>query len=335
MPYNKDAYTRYKMIDACIRRKTKPAPKLADLMEYVSDKLGRQVSESSIQKDIYAMRYDSNLGFNAPIEYDYYKKGYVYTDPDYFIEKLPVTDDELQSLEMCIGFLQQFTSIPAIKIFEESISRMAASVKKSREKLSKDAILVYDKTKKYAGAHFMQEVVAAIRDRTVLKIQYQSFTRDKAKEHTIHPYFIKEYSDRLYLIANDVAPGKMQKFLTFSFDRIQSIQSTGSVFKEQFLDRENYFSNTLGVTNVGDKPELIILECVPMQAAYFKTQPIHHSQKIINDSNKSFVISLELVINPELIMKILSFGSKVKVTAPLTLVQRIKDEAADMVKNYS
>jgi predicted DNA-binding transcriptional regulator YafY len=335
MPYNKDAYTRYKLIDACIRRKSKPAPRLADLVEYVSDKIDKPVSESSIQKDIFAMRNDVNLGFNAPIAYDYYKKGYIYTEEDYFIEKLPVTDDELQSLEMCIGFLQQFTSIPAIKIFEDSISRMASSVKKSREKISKNAIMVYDKNKKYSGAQFMQDIVGAIRDRLIVKIQYQSFTRDKAKEHTIHPYFIKEFSDRLYLIANDVAPGKMQKFLTFSFDRIQKIQVTATNFKEQFIDRDNYFSNTLGVSNVGDQPEKIVLECLPTQAAYFKSQQIHHSQKIINETNKIFVISLNLVVNHELIMLLMSFGGNVKVLEPESLLQKMKENIQIMWTNYS
>jgi predicted DNA-binding transcriptional regulator YafY len=334
MPYNKDAYTRYKLIDTCIRRKSKPAPSLSDLVEYISDKLGRTVSESSIQKDIFAMRNDSNLGFNAPIAYDYYKKGYVYTEEDYFIEKLPVSEDELQGLEMCLGFLQQFTSIPSIKIFEESIARMAQSVKQTREKGSKSAIVVNDKNKKYAGAQYMKDIVYAIQERKVVKIQYQSFTRDKAKEHTIHPYFIKEFSDRLYLVANDVAPGKMEKFLTFSFDRIQQLQLTNTTFKEEFIDRENYFSNTLGVSNVGDTPEQIILACSNTQLGYFKTQPIHHSQKIISESDKGFSLSLNLVVNTELIMRILSYGVNVKVMEPASLRDKIAATCLAMSKQY-
>ena len=54
-------------------------------------------------------------------------------------------------------------------------------------------------------------------------------------------YFIKEYDARLYLIANDIAAGKAPKFLTFSFDRMQKVTDTYDSFKEEFVDKVNYF----------------------------------------------------------------------------------------------
>ncbi len=333
MPYNKDAYTRYKLIDACLRRKTKPTPTLQDIVDYVGDKIEKYISVSSIQKDIYAMRYDKNLGFEAPIQYDAKKKGYYYEDPEYYIEKLPVSEEELQGLEMSLGFLQQYTSLPTIKLFEESITRMAASVKKSRESFKND-LLFSEKDKKYVGVQYMQEIVNAIRDKHILKLKYQSFATGKLKEHTIHPYFIKEYSGRLYLIANDVAPGKAQKFLTFSFDRVLGVDCLQQKFKEQYLDKANYFSNALGVSNVDDVPQIIKIKCHPTQANYLKSQPIHHTQEIILDNSQEFTFTLKLVINLELKMRILSMGDKAKVIAPSNLVEEIKVIIDNLKKSY-
>ncbi len=110
----------------------KPAPTLQELVDYVSEKLGTPVSVSSIQKDIYAMRYDASLGFNAPIEYSQEKRGYIYTDPDYSINKIPLSEEDLQGLEMAIGILEQFKGIPAIGLFEDSITKLATAVKHSR-----------------------------------------------------------------------------------------------------------------------------------------------------------------------------------------------------------
>ncbi len=328
MPYNKDAYSRYKLLDQRIRNTRKTAPTLEDLVEFVSDKLGKTVSVSSIQKDIKAMRYDENLGFLAPIAYDLRKKAYCYTDPGYSIEQMNLSEEDLQGLETAIGILQQFKSLPAIKFFEESISRMAASVKKNREATaSKENYFLLDRPLRYIGAQHMSSIVDAIRDKRVLRIEYQSFNKPTAKNHTVHPYFIKEYSGRLYLIANDVAPGKAAKFLTFSLDRMVAVKDTYDSFEEQYVDKTEYFNNTLGISYVDGTPEKVVLQYAPSQAGYLTTQPIHHSQKTLKNTDKEFTIELTLVINPELKMRILSSGSQVKVLQPASLQAFIKEEA--------
>jgi predicted DNA-binding transcriptional regulator YafY len=331
MPYNKDAYTRYKLLDQRIRNSRKPAPTLQELVEYVSDKLGKTVSVSSIQKDIEALRYDNNLGFNAPLIYSKTVKGYVYTESDYSIDHMNISEEDLQGLETALGILDQFKGVPAIKYFEEAISKMSASVKKNRE-ANKENIFLLDRPNQYLGAEFMNTIVEAIRDKRVIKIMYQSFNKPQPRLHTVHPYFIKEYDARLYLIANDIAPGKATKFLTFSFDRIQDVKDTYDSFKEQFVDKENYFTNALGISYVDGNPEKIVLSFSTTQAGYLKTQPIHHSQKILIDTDKEFRIELLLVVNPELKMRILSNGSKVKVLEPKSLQEFVMEEAKAMVK---
>ncbi len=333
MPYNKDAYTRYKLIDNRLRQKQKSAPTLEDLVTYVCDKLGKQVSVSSIQKDIKAMRSDAALGLNAPIIFDRYKYAYKYSDPNYSIDRLAVSEEDLQGLEMSLGILQQFTDLPAIKMFEDSILRMVSSVKKSRETANaSNNILLLDRPNKYGGVQYMQQLADAIIEHKVTRLSYQPFSKPKPKEHIIHPYFIKEYDGRLYLIANDVAFGKLTKFLTFSFDRITKVLVTNQDFKQEIIDKSSYFKNTLGISNVDDDPQKIVLQFAPEQANYLKTQPIHHSQEIVTDTDKKFVIQLQLVINPELKMRILSFGSKVKVMEPNSLAQFVTMEAKAMLK---
>jgi predicted DNA-binding transcriptional regulator YafY len=334
MPYNKDAYTRYKLIDTRLRQKQKPAPTLEDLVAYVCEKLGKSVSTSSIQKDIKAMRSDTALGLNAPIVFDRYKYAYKYSDSNYSIDRLAVSEEDLQGLEMSLGILQQFTDLPAIKMFEDSILRMVSSVKKSRETAStSNNILLLDRPNKYGGVQYMAQLADAIIEHKVTRLSYQPFNKPQPKDHVIHPYFIKEYDGRLYLIANDVAFGKLTKFLTFSFDRITKVLVTNEDFKQEKIDQTAYFRHTLGISNVDDEPQNIILSFAPEQANYIKTQPIHHSQSIISDTNEAFIVQLKLVINQELKMRILSFGSKIKVLEPQELRTYILSEAKQMAKN--
>nr|MBP6335245.1 WYL domain-containing protein [Bacteroidia bacterium] len=76
MPKNKEAYTRYRLIDEALKNRQKPFPSLSELAEKCEELLGKKVSKSTMQKDLYAMRFDEGLNFQAPIEYNDARKGY-------------------------------------------------------------------------------------------------------------------------------------------------------------------------------------------------------------------------------------------------------------------
>ena len=67
MPLNRDAYTRYRLIDMRLRKK--PYPKLEDLLEFLKEKMDKPVSKRTLQLDLQEMRYGQALNFNAPIIY--------------------------------------------------------------------------------------------------------------------------------------------------------------------------------------------------------------------------------------------------------------------------
>ncbi|HQW46503.1 MAG TPA: WYL domain-containing protein [Chitinophagaceae bacterium] len=331
---NKYAVTRYRLIDNRMTMKQKPAPSLQEIVDYVSEKLGTTVSVSSIQKDIYAMRNDEGLGFFAPIEYDSFKKGYVYKDPNYSVNNIPVSEEDLQGLEIAIGILEQFKELPAIKLFEDAINKIASSVKQSRENKINSNILLLDRPKRYKGIEHLSEIVDAIRQKHEMRIQYQPFNKTEAKKHRVQPYFIKEYNGRMYLIAKDIHPTKKPIFLTFAFDRMSDVLKMNQTFNEDEMDRENYFNATIGISLTGEKPEKISLQFEPTQANYVKSQPVHHSQRIVKDTKNQLVIELEVVVNYELIAMLLSFGEKVKVLKPLSLAQKITNIAQAVLSKY-
>ena len=331
---NKNALTRYRLIDNRMTMRHKLPPTLEEIVDYVSQKMGMPISVASIQKDIYAMRYDSSLGFNAPIEYDRKNRRYVYSDASYSISNIPVSDEDLQGLEIAIGILEQFKEIPAIKLFEDAINKIASSVRQSRERVTGSSILVLDRPKRYQGIEYMSDIVEAIHAKNVLRINYQPFTKNEPKKHTVHPYFIKEYNGRMYLIGKDIHPTKESKFLTFSFDRMHDVIRMNQTFSEEEVDKENYFRAAIGISLPNSKPEKIMLKFNPAQRYYLLSQPIHHSQKIVKDTEKEFSISLELVINYELRSLLLSFGDSVKIMKPQRLAEEMKATISRMLAQY-
>ena len=331
---NKNAYARYRLIDQRLTNKSLKAPSLGDLVEYVSEKLDINISVSSIQKDIYTMRYDSNLGFDAPIEFDRYARGYVYTDTDYSIDKMPVSADDLKGLEFAITILEQFKDIPAIKVFEDAITKIASSVKQNIEnEQSGKEVFILDRPNSYKGIEFMPLIVEAIRERREVVLKYKPFGKDE-KKHTIHPFFIREYKARLYLIAKDIHPVKAAKTLTFSFDRIVDVIKMNKTFNEGSINNRAYFDATIGISKTDDKPQEIVLQFAPHQSNYLLSQPLHHSQKVLKQNDKEFTISVEVVMNYELSERLKGYGSQVKVIKPSSLAKEIMEDAALILKLY-
>jgi predicted DNA-binding transcriptional regulator YafY len=334
MPFNKDAYTRYKLIDERLRSKNKPAPTLLDLQAYVCKKLNKEVSVRTLQTDLQDMRYDSGLGYKAPIAYDRKTKSYCYTEEGYSIDKLPLNEEDLFGLDIAVGILKQFKDLPALRQFQDVITRISTTIRTSKEGNNSAGFLMLDRPMQYQGVQFMQAIVDAIQNSKQLKLWYQGFARKEPKEHMVQPYFIKEYKGRLYLLAMDIAAGKMPKMLLFSFDRFTKVQETMTSFKPDKVDRENYFAHTLGVSFSTDDPQDIVVRFTKNQAAYVNSQPLHTSQKIVSETDDFTTFSYRLVVNIELKMKLLEMGANAKVLKPDNLTAWLAEETEKMANLY-
>lgn len=332
MPLNRDAYSRYRLID--IRLRKKPYPTLEQLIDYLSENLDKRISKRTVQLDLQEMRYSQALNFSAPIMYDKRERTYRYTDPDFSISNLPVSPDELHGLEFAISILDQFKHLPAIKEFEEAIQRIASTVKINKEARGEADYIQFEKPFVIQGVEYIEPILKAISERRVIKFTYQKHGSDETSENLLEPYLIKEAKNFWYVIGKRTNK-KEQKILTFALDRIQNIQLTEETFSEGDIDKKNFFKNVVGVSLGEGQTEKVILAFAPVQGKYIKTVPIHHSQQVIKESKSELRIGLEVVINHELKMQLLSYGSNVQVIQPKKLAEEIKETAKQMIKLYA
>jgi predicted DNA-binding transcriptional regulator YafY len=109
---------------------------------------------------------------------------------------------------------------------------------------------------------------------------------------------------------------------------------TNKHFDEKNFDEASYFQHAVGITVHDGDPEHVLLSFTPRQGKYVKSQPIHSSQEIVEDNNDECRVSLHVVINPELTMTLLSYGSQVKVLKPAHLAEKMAEEAKAMATLY-
>ena len=171
------------------------------------------------------------------------------------------------------------------------------------------------------GIEHLSPLFNAILNKIPLNVQYKTF-EGKQYNWEIHPYHIKQYNNRWFLIGlnND----EYQNITNLALDRIVHFEQSATPFIENTIieDFDDYFFDIVGVSFPPDgKVEKVLLQFAPGRFPYIVSKPIHSSQKTISPNEG--LISLDIIPNRELESIILSFGDDVEVLAPESLRRAI------------
>ncbi len=334
MATNKNASYRYRVIDNCLKNTARKWT-LNDLIETISEKLEdglsiyKGVSKRTVQNDISIMRSMYPRGFDAPIVC---KDGnYSYKDPYYSINNSPLNERDIDALQEAIDIFKQFESIPVFEELNSMVLKLEGKILTDKD--DKRKIIDFEKVENVKGIKLIKPLYEFIKNKQVVEIIYRPFNRDESLIMVIHPYLLKEFNNRWFLIGYNE---ELKKMSHLALDRIQTFTKTDIFFRISKEFNENlYFNNILGITlPENTQPELIELSFSPDRAPYIKTKPIHQSQIIIKEDEEGIIIQLKLVINKELISLLLSFGKDINVIKPESLKMEIKEIISVAIKKY-
>ncbi len=335
MASNKNALIRYKTIDLCLRNRYKRWV-LDDLIEACSDALyeyeGKDVyvSKRTIQLDIQMMRSDK-LGYNAPIEV-YDRKYYRYSDEDYSIMNIPVTDHDIKIMNESIQILREFKDFSLFKEMDGVLRRLEDSVYATQK--NHRPIIHLEKNEQLKGLKFIDQLYDAILNKKTLKICYRSFKSKDLNEVHIHPQLLKEFNNRWFLLALN---HKRKIRTTFALDRIVSLETPEHSIQyiDQAIDGDEYYKDVVGVTVLEKiNPTLIKFRVDKRNAPYVITKPFHNSQVIISENNQGTTFGIKVQINFELERLILGFGDSIEILEPKRLRTRIRHKLKKASSRY-
>lgn len=318
MPANKNALIRYKTIDKCLRNHYRRWT-LEDLVDACSDALyemegiDKGVSVRTIQSDIQTMRSDK-LGYNAPIEvYDH--KYYRYTDEEYSIMDMPLSENDCNVLQEAIDMLRQLEGFEQFAEIADVVGRLQDKLSISRN--NRKPIIHFDSVPNLKGIRLLTPLYNHIVQKQTLRIMYQSFSAKQPEEYILYPYLLKEFRNRWFLFGSKAS--NLQLY-NLALDRIVSVEPIEMPYKENpDFDSEHFFDDVLGVSkNINNTPRRIVFWANAAQSNYIKTKPIHPSQRIIeeNPEDGSCTFSIEVVINFEMYSIFMTYGPGVKILRP-------------------
>jgi len=277
------------------------------------------------------MRSDK-LGYNAPIVV-YDKKYYKYEDENYSITNIPITEYDMRVLSETVEMLKQFKDFSLFSELGWIIQKLEDKV--YTEKTKQTSIIHLDKNENLKGLEYLDVLYQAILKELCLTITYQSFRARDASEIIFHPFILKEFNNRWFVIGKE---NKKEPILTLALDRILSLEYNLNVpYLNEDFNGDDYYKNTIGVTVLNDNQlHEIHLKFDSNNTPYVLTKPIHHSQKLLEKfKDGSSIISINVHLNFELNRLILGFGNSVEVLKPRILRNQIKKTIKKAFQIYS
>jgi len=323
MSTNKNAVLRYNTLDKCFSNAGRQYY-FEDLLDAVNEALLFENPESSgvqvrqLREDIRFMKSDS--GYAAPIDsVRVGKKAYYrYSDSVFSINQTPINETEAKQLRNAISVLQRFEGSPEFEWVNELVPLL-----KDQFVLKENPVKVmgYDSNIDYSGYEHITPLFSAIVNQRVLRVEYKPFSKEK-QTLDFHPYYLKQFNNRWFVFGRNEQLEISEWNL--ALDRIESLEERNINYVANSMDWEDFFYDMIGVTKLpNSKVEQVELLFVREQAPYVQTKPLHPSQKSKRQDDGSLKVTLDLIVNYELEMKILSFADKVKVLTPISLANTV------------
>jgi predicted DNA-binding transcriptional regulator YafY len=152
---------------------------------------------------------------------------------------------------------------------------------------------------------------------------FESLGGNTESLRVVAPYFLKEFRGLWYLICKD---DKDKQIKSFALDRISDVKDVGLSFnKDESFNLIKKYRNCFGIycPKEDSKPEEVILSFDAENGRYLKANPLHHSQKILMDTEEEFRISLFLYITLDFLQEILTRTWSLRVISPESLREKV------------
>ena len=191
--------------------------------------------------------------------------------------------------------------------------------------------ILFDKVP--SSSKWLTVIINAMRDGRALRMTYQSFRSSAPNTFETHPYCLKVFSQRWYILAR--TSGK-EGLRIYSLDRVVDIEVLNTpLMQPEGFDASDFFSDYFGIIighNVN--PSIVEIKATAEQSKYLQSLPLHHSQEVIEETPEHTVFRYRLVPTFDLKQEILSRGATLEVLSPEWFREEVICEIKQMIRNY-
>lgn len=352
MPANKNAMTRYKLLDDLLSNRYHDYS-IADMTEYVNERLaeygdGYSVSRRAIEKDI---KYLEEGPFGADIERytvdavsrdgrtTVKKRCLRYSDLGFSIFKQELNADEKLILREALRIIGQFDGLPDFGTLER--------LRRSLDFANDDGREIISFTRNPLGdSNLLGWLFTAISHRVVIEFKHHNYdTPDEKRVFRVNPLLLKEYNRRWFLLGTIFG---VEKLFLFALDRITEPKMLPEVKYQPYGgDLSERFDDIIGMTDYKRNPVLdIVFWTSDVAFGYVRSKPLHDSQTLYVGERDAELrqkypalhgghfFRIKCKENYELIRELMCYNSQLIVLSPTGLQDKIVRTLAEMTARY-
>ena len=185
-----------------------------------------------------------------------------------------------------------------------------------------------------SGHMHLTAIMEAMTESRKISIKYVKYSSSQADTLTLHPYAVKEFAKRWYLVAYCE---EREALRVYGLDRIHGMEVTEDNFKmPEGFDVDETFATSFGTYLPEGKAQLITFRTSEIEARFLRDLPLHKTQEEIRTSDKKHVTFRIFVCpNASLIMEFCKLGSRVEVLTPKEVRDAVAEELAAAHNLYS
>ena len=320
---------RVEILDELLNRRWTGIELLKQVNERLLSRDERPIDNRTLLRDLKYLLEKRHAPLHRPKDGGKY---YYYTEK-FSLKDIPLDSDELSSLKQAVSILKKVENFQLTKELDLIIGKLENRIHTNIP--DNNSVVQFEDHTHAKGSNWFSELFDAIRESTTITVTYQPYNQSKPQEYIVHPYLLKEYRNRWFLLGRN---DKSTRILTLGLDRIKRIK----VSKETFLENDLFhpdaiFDKVIGVSiDYNSKPEEIILNIKPVSVPHVESKPIHKHQELLKrHKDGSITIKLNLIINYELKATLLGFGDGLEVISPPLLRAHTKKSLAVAEGFYS
>lgn len=183
-----------------------------------------------------------------------------------------------------------------------------------------------------SGHMYLTQVMEAMTENLEVVIDYHKYTKAEAETVTIHPYAVKEYAKRWYIVA---FCEERKGLRVYGLDRVKRMEVTGRQFRmKSGFDVDEIFSTSFGIYLPNGKGQIIRFKVSQKEAKFLRDLPIHRSQEEVGKDGDSVIFSIFVCPDKNLIMEICKHGNRIEVLSPAEVREAVRDELAKALEQY-
>ena len=277
-------------------------------------------------------RYINELR-QAGIQIDFRDGGYEIIS-DFFLPSINLNLEEAMSLIVSAKAFANNEGQYCRDTLEMSIAKITANLPQSVHKLLGDMPDQVDISSKKISQDNIEKNLASLHDairwRTQLRMEYNSFQADKRVRHLFNPYGTAFRKRAWYVVGLSETYGQI---LTFRVNRIYSLYPTFRKYEipEDFSIREHFEK----CWNVISGPETqVVVKFSPRVAELIEEVKWHPTQQIEKSADGSLIFKVTVAGTLEISWWILSYGDDAEVLEPESLRKQILEIAQKIVEKY-